>query len=264
MFDSHCHLTDERLAGEAAAVVARAVASGVTGMTTIASDAADALAAHALAMTHDAVWSTAGIHPHAAGQAVDADRDTILGLCARERVVALGETGLDYHYDNAPRAVQRTWFAWHLEQSARTGLPAVVHSREAEEDTAALMREADGSATGVLHCFAAGRLLLDTALDLVWYISFGGMVTFRNFSGQDFLRAVPADRLLLETDSPYLAPVPMRGRRNEPSFLPHTCAAAAAIRGVDPVALGIETAANARRFYRLPDVAAPTAAPGTP
>lgn len=255
MFDSHCHLTDERFAGEADGVVARAVAAGVTGMTTIASDAADALAAHALAVIHDNVWCTAGVHPHAAGDATEDDRATIIGLCAQPRVVALGETGLDYYYDNAPRAVQRSWFAWHLEQSARTGLPVVVHSREAEEDTATIMREADSTATGVLHCFAAGRLLLDTALDLGWYVSFGGMVTFRNFAGQDFLRAVPADRLLLETDSPYLAPVPMRGKRNEPAFLSHTCAAAAAIRGVDAAALGRETAANARRFYRLPDVA---------
>lgn len=253
MFDSHCHLTDERFAGEADGVVARAVAAGVTGMTTIASNAADAVAAHAIAVTHDSVWCTAGIHPHAAGEATDTDRATIRGLCEQPRVVALGETGLDYYYDNAPRDVQRTWFAWHLEQSARTGLPVVVHSREAEEDTAAIMREADSAATGVLHCFAAGQLLLDTALDLGWYVSFGGMVTFRNFNGQELLRAVPADRLLLETDSPYLAPVPMRGKRNEPAFLPYTCAAAAAIRGVDPAALGRETTANARRFYRLPD-----------
>ena len=253
MFDSHCHLTDERFAGEAATVVARAKAAGVTGMTTIASDTADAVAAHALAVTLSDVWCTAGIHPHAAADATAEDREVILGLCSQPRVVALGETGLDYYYDTAPREVQRALFAWHLEQSARTGLPVVVHSRDAEEDTAALMRDADDAATGVLHCFAAGKLLLDTALDLGWYVSFGGMVTFRNFAGQDFLRAVPADRLLLETDSPYLAPVPMRGKRNEPSFLPHTCAAAAAIRGVDATDLGRVTAANARQFYRLVD-----------
>jgi TatD DNase family protein len=251
MFDSHCHLTDERLRDDVAGVLARAREAGVTGVVSIASDAADGEAANGIARTFADVWSTAGIHPHAAGESTTADRELVEDLIKRPRVVALGETGLDYYYDTAPRSVQCELFAWHLEHSARTGLPAVVHSRDAEADTAAVMREASRDATGVLHCFAAGQLLFDTALELDWYISFGGMVTFRNFAGQDFLRAVPAHRLLLETDSPYLAPVPMRGKQNEPAYVAYTCAAAAALRGVSAAELGRVTDDNARRFYRL-------------
>jgi TatD DNase family protein len=244
-------LTDERLRDETDAVMARARDAGITGVVSIASNATDGAAAHAIAMSFPDVWSTAGIHPHAAGEATDDDRALVVELTARDRVVALGETGLDYYYDTAPRDVQRELFAWHLDHSARTGLPVVVHSREAEADTAALIREAGPRATGVLHCFAAGDLLFETAMDLGWYISFGGMVTFKNFTGQDYLRAVPGDRLLLETDSPYLAPVPMRGKRNEPAFVAHTCAAAAALRGQDALELGRVTDMNARRFYRI-------------
>jgi TatD DNase family protein len=251
MFDTHCHLTDERLRDETADVIARARSAGVTGIVTIASNATDGVAAHAVAMRYPDVWSTAGIHPHAAAEGTRENRDIVLELIQRDRVVALGEAGLDYFYDTAPRDVQRELFAWHLDQSARTGLPVVVHSREAEQDTAALMREADPRATGVLHCFAAGDLLFETAMDLGWYISFGGMVTFRNFAGADYVRAVPADRLLLETDSPYLAPVPMRGKRNEPAFVAHTCAAVASLRGEDAGELGRVTERNARRFYHL-------------
>ncbi len=251
MFDSHCHLTDERLRDDVPGAVARARAAGVRGMVSIASDANDGVAAHALAMAHAEVWSTAGIHPHVAGAATAEDRALVEVLMKRPRVVALGETGLDYYYDTSPRDVQRDLFAWHLQHSALSGLPVVVHSRDAEEDTVALLREADSRATGVLHCFAAGQPLFDAALELDWYISFGGMVTFKNFTGQDFLRAVPANRLLLETDSPYLAPVPMRGKRNEPAFVAHSCAAAATIRGMDAEELGRITEANARRFYRL-------------
>lgn len=255
MFDSHCHLTDEKFRDDAGDVMARARAVGVTGVISIASDADDGVAALALAVAYPDVWSTAGIHPHAASRATSADRATVVELMSRDRVVALGETGLDYYYDTAPRDVQRELFAWHLDHSARTGLPVVVHSRDAEEDTAALIRAADSRATGVLHCFAAGQLLFDTAMELGWYVSFGGMVTFRNFTLSDFLRAVPADKLLLETDSPYLAPVPMRGRRNEPSFVAYTCAAAAALRGVDSAELGRVTDANARRFYGIDPLA---------
>ncbi len=251
MFDSHCHLTDDRLKDDVGAVLDRSRAAGVTGVVSIASDAEDGEAAHAIALAWDDVWSTAGIHPHAALAATADDRALVEELITRPRVVALGETGLDYFYDTSPRAVQCDLFAWHLEHSARSGLPVVVHSRDAEEDTAAVIREADPRATGVLHCFAAGTLLFDTAMELGWYISFGGMVTFRNFTGHDFLKAAPVDRLLLETDSPYLAPVPMRGRCNEPAYVAHTCAAAAAIRDVPAADLGCTTDLNARRFYRV-------------
>jgi TatD DNase family protein len=251
VFDSHCHLTDERLRDEVGEVMMRAHDAGVIGVVSIASDARDGLAAHDLAVSRPDIWSTAGIHPHAAGAATSEDRDIVRELIARDRVVALGEAGLDYFYDTSPRDIQREMFAWHLDLSAQTGLPVVVHSRDAEEDTAALIREADPRATGVLHCFAAGSLLFDTAMERGWYVSFGGMVTFKNFALTDFVRAVPEDKLLLETDSPYLAPVPMRGKRNEPAFVAYTCNAVASIRGVDSSTLGAQTEANARRFYGI-------------
>jgi TatD DNase family protein len=250
LFDSHCHLTDDRFRGEVADVLVRARAAGLAGMVTIASDAADAAAAAELAGAHEDVWCTAGIHPHAAASAEDAAREQVESLLSRPCAVAVGETGLDYHYDNSPRDVQRVLLDWHLALAERTGKPVVVHSREAEADTAAAIRGAPG-VRGVLHCFTAGATLLDVALEAGWYVSFAGLITFRNFAGAEALRRVPEDRLLLETDSPYLAPVPERGRRNEPAFVAHTCRAAAVIRDVDADALAAKTTENARRFYGL-------------
>jgi TatD DNase family protein len=250
MFDSHCHLTDERFAGDVDAVLQRAWEAGLTGIVTIASDADDADAACALADRDPRIRATAGIHPHVAATA-DADAFArIRDLLGRPGVVAVGETGLDYHYDNAPRAVQRAVFERHLQLAADSGLPVVVHSRSADDDIAAMIRQAD-NVRGVLHCFSGGSALLDHALDADWYVSFAGMVTFRTFHGADLLRAVPSNRLLLETDSPYLAPVPHRGRRNEPAFVLETCRATAVLRGEDPAETARATTANAMRFYGL-------------
>ena len=251
MFDSHCHLTDEAFVGEVSALLARARLAGVRGLVTIASDASDAGRALALARAHPDVWASAGIHPHVSAAASAADLETIRKLLREPEVVAVGETGLDYHYDNSPRAVQRERFAWHLELAAESGKPVVVHSREADADTAALI--ASGApCPGILHCFSGGPDLLRAGLDAGWYISFAGPVTFKRFGGVELLRAVPADRLLLETDSPYLAPVPWRGKRNEPAYLRHTCTAVAALRGVAFAALAADVERNARVCYGLP------------
>ena len=250
MFDSHCHLTDEKLTPDLEDVLARARAAGVTGMVTIASDAADAGAAHALARDHDGVWSTAGIHPHVAGSATPDALARVRTLVAQPDVVAIGETGLDYFYDNSPREVQRQLFAWHLELAATLGKPVVVHSRNADDDVIGLLRDAPG-VRGVLHCFSGGAPLLDTALAAGWFVSFAGPVTFRRFEGAELLRSVPDDRLLIETDSPYLAPDPHRGRRNEPAYLPHTCAAVARWRNQDAAAIADLTERNARACYGL-------------
>ncbi|MGH7542016.1 MAG: TatD family hydrolase, partial [Gemmatimonadota bacterium] len=171
-------------------------------------------------------------------------------LAGDPTVVALGETGLDYHYDHAPRDAQRASFRAHLELGSVSGLPVVVHSREADEDTASAIREWGGAATGVLHCFSAGPAVLDAGLEAGWYVSFSGLATFVPELGAA-VRAVPDDRILIETDSPYLAPVPKRGRRNEPAFLRHTCDAVASLRRTDPAELARLTRRNARRLYRL-------------
>jgi TatD DNase family protein len=250
MFDSHCHLTDDRFADDVDDVIARAWDAGLVGIVTVASDAADARAALELTRRDARISATAGVHPHVAQHANADDLRDIRTLLDEHAVVAVGETGLDFHYDNSPRAVQRRLFEWHLQAAAETGLPIVVHSRSADEDTAAMIAAAPG-VSGVLHCFSGGAALLDAAFDVDWYVSFAGMVSFRNFDGVDLLRAVPADRLLLETDSPYLAPVPHRGRRNEPAFVADTCRAVAALLNESAADIAARTAANARRFYGL-------------
>lgn len=259
LFDTHCHLTAEAFADEAEAVLRRAREVGLVGIVTIASDAADAVRALELAHAHADVWATAGIHPHEAGAARPGDFSRIQELAAEPRVVAIGETGLDYHYDHSPRTVQRALLDRHIELAAGTGMPLVVHAREAEEDTiAALAAAQSAGARGVLHCFTGSARMLDAALGAPgWLLSFGGMVTFKRFDGADLLRAVPDDRLLLETDAPYLAPVPLRGRRNEPAFLVHTCEAIARLRGVEPADLAATTTRNARRFYGLDEPVTP-------
>jgi TatD DNase family protein len=250
MFDSHCHLTDPRFAGDLDDVLGRAWQAGLQGIVSIASDAADAAAALDLAGRDPRIHATAGVHPHVAAGAGQDDLERIRELVTHPGIVAIGETGLDYHYDHSPRDVQRRVFAWHLQLAADTGRPVVVHARAADDDVAAMVRDASG-VRGILHCFSSGPGLLETGLDAGWYISFAGMVTFRRFDGADLVRRVPADRLLIETDGPYLAPVPHRGRRNEPAWVVETCRAIAAHREEEPAATAAATLANARAVYGL-------------
>jgi TatD DNase family protein len=249
--DSHCHLTDPRFAEDAEAVLDRAAHAGVVALVSIASDTADARRALALAARRAGVFATVGVHPHQAAGGLDGGE--IREVAAAARCVALGEMGLDYHYDTAPREMQRQVFDAQLGLAAELGMPAVVHSRSADADTAAAIRGAGRGVLGVLHCYTGGPDLLEAALDAGWYISFTGLATFRNFDGAELVRRVPADRLMIETDSPYLAPVPYRGRRNEPAYVVRVAEALAAIRGVPPVDLAAQTTSAARTFYKLPD-----------
>jgi TatD DNase family protein len=248
-FDSHCHLTDQRLAAEAEAVVERARAAGVSALVSIASDDEDASEALRLAHALD-LHATAGIHPHQADRP-DAAFEKVRELVTDPRIVAVGETGLDYYYDNSPRERQRQVFQWHLELAAETGLPVVVHSRDADEDTAAMVRNAPPDVTGVLHCFAGSRSLFEAAMDAGWYVSFSGLITFPRYETPDLVAATPADRLLIETDSPYLAPVPYRGRRNEPAYVVEVARRAAELRGESLADIAHLTSRNARAFYGL-------------
>lgn len=251
LFDTHCHLTDAAFRDDREAVLVRARDAGVTRLVTIASTLDDAAAARALARSVEGVWCTAGVHPHEAGNAPAGAVALLREAAAHPEVVALGETGLDYHYDFAPRPVQRRLFDAHLELAAETGLPVVVHAREADADVAAALAGAPAGALGVLHCFTGGALAFARAMERGWYVSFTGVVSFRSFAAADLLRQVPADRILLETDAPYLAPVPFRGKRNEPAHLPRVAAAVAGHLGEDPEAVAARTTANALRFYRL-------------
>lgn len=250
--DSHCHLTDDRFDGDRQGVVDRARAAGVAEIVTIASDLADSRAALELTATLPDVYGTAGIHPHEAGAAREGDLEAIRELATSEaRIVAVGETGLDFHYDNSPRDAQTGWFRRQVELAAELGLPVVVHSRDADAETAEVIRDLGDGVTGVLHCFTAGTALLEAGLDAGWYVSFSGIASFGSFQGGESVRRVPADRLLVETDAPYLAPVPMRGKRNEPAFVPLVGEAVARIRDDDPAELARRTTENARRFYGI-------------
>jgi TatD DNase family protein len=250
LFDSHVHLTDDRFAGEADMVVLRAREAGVTDMVTVASDASDAEAARELAL-RCGIHSTAGIHPHSASKFAVGEMSAIQALLAFPEVVAVGETGLDFHYDNSPRDMQRESFEAHIDLAHETDLPIVVHSRSADADMIEVLNRRGSSVRGVLHCFTGSDNLFEAGLAAGWFFSFGGLVTFKSFEGQSHVRRVPWDRLMLETDGPYLAPVPMRGRRNEPAFITHTCAAVAGVRDATFDETADRTTRTARAFYGL-------------
>ncbi len=249
-FDSHCHLTDERFVGEASTVAERARDAGVDRFVIIASDEEDAEKALGIAEELE-MWSTAGIHPHQATRhAAGFDRVREL-LETEERVVAVGETGLDYYYDNSPRRIQRESFDRHLQLAAELGKPVVVHSRDADADTISMIRSAGDDVTGVLHCFAGAPALFEAGLEAGWYVSFSGLITFRSYRTKDLVAATPADRLLIETDAPYLAPVPHRGSRNEPAYVADVARAVAELRDEPLKTVAKQTTRNALTFYQL-------------
>jgi len=216
---------------------------------------ASADAALALAERHDRVSVVVGTHPHDAAAWDDRQEDRLRRLASDPRVVALGEMGLDYHYDHSPRHVQQRVFERQLELAAEVRLPVVIHAREADDDVAAILRRHPG-VRAVLHSFSSGPGLLGAGLELGHYVSFSGMITFRNWTMDDAVRAVPLDSLLVETDSPYLAPVPMRGKRNEPALVRYVAERLAAVHGLDVDTMIARTGANAARCFG-PRVAGP-------
>jgi TatD DNase family protein len=256
VIDSHAHLAGERFDTDRAAMLERAWAAGVQHVVVIG-DLTDA--PRELACTDAVRLSfTAGVHPHEA----ESFRGPADVLRIRELVaagaVAIGECGLDYHYEFSPRARQREAFGSQLTLAAELRRPVVVHTRDAEEDTIAMMQSAAASGVqGVLHCFTGTPHLADAAITVGWMISISGIATFRNWDRDDVIRAVPEHLLLVETDAPYLAPVPNRGKRNEPAFLSSTIEHVAAVRGVTPAHVAAQTATNARVFFRLPPALLP-------
>ncbi|QNO26720.1 TatD family hydrolase [Sphingopyxis sp. OPL5] len=257
LVDSHCHLNYKGLAEQQDEVLARARNRGVTAMLNIAtreSEWDDVLAA---AEANDDVWASVGIHPHDADHHPDVDTAKLVERAAHPRVIGIGETGLDYYYDKSDRQRQQDSFRRHIHASQATGLPIIVHTRDAEEDTLALLGEEMGRTTfpGVIHCFTASDDFARQALALGLYISISGIVTFKNAADlQTTARWLPQDRLLIETDSPFLAPVPHRGKTGEPAFVADTLAYLADLRGEDRAVLGAATSAN---FYHLFNKAAP-------
>ncbi|KAB7648687.1 TatD family hydrolase [Polymorphobacter fuscus] len=246
LIDSHCHLNYPGLREDVQGVLARARAAGVGGFLGIATKRAEWDEVVGLADAEDDVWATVGIHPHEADLHPDTDAATLIDAAGHGRVIGIGETGLDYFYDKSDRERQRASFRAHILAARATGLPIIVHTRNAEADTLALLREpGEGALTGVIHCFTASQDFADQALALGFYISLSGIVTFRNAHDlQASARTIPADRLLVETDAPFLAPVPMRGKTCEPGFVAHTAAFVAALRGETSEALASSTTAN--------------------
>ncbi|MEX1259018.1 MAG: TatD family hydrolase [Gemmatimonadota bacterium] len=260
LLDTHCHLTDARYRGELSGVLERAAGAGVSGVIAIASDLRDAERVRAL-LTESAapggggarIWGTAGVHPHEAAKAPADFRERLREALAHPEVVAVGECGLDFHYDFSPRDSQRRVFDEHIEVASELDLPLVVHCREAEEEmTERVLEAGKAGVRGVLHCFPGDPGLLTAALDAGWLVSFTGLVTFKSFDGVEAVRNVPADRYMLETDGPYMAPVPYRGKRNEPAFLPLIRDRMAELRGEAPEKVECDTSETACRFFRLP------------
>lgn len=252
LVDSHCHLDYLARDNDLDGVIARARDAGVGAMITICTKLSEFETVRGIAAREPDVWCSLGVHPHEAEGEGQRSPERLIALAAHEKVVGIGETGLDYYYEHSPREAQKESFRAHIEAARATGLPLIVHTRDADEDTVAILREAyaAGPLSGVIHCFTAGAVLARAALDIGFYISVAGIVTFKK---AEALRAVvadvPMDRLLIETDSPYLAPVPMRGKRNEPAFVAHTAAALAKLKGMPVAEIADATTDNAFRLF---------------
>jgi TatD DNase family protein len=251
LVDSHCHFDFPDFDEDRDAILDRARAVGVETLVTISTRVANLPVLEAITARYANVYCSVGTHPHNAAEEPDVTIEDLVRLSAGPKVVAIGEAGLDYHYDNAPRDAQERSFRRHIAAARETQLPLVIHAREADDDMAAILTEETGQGAfpAILHCFSSGRELARRGLDLGLYVSFSGIVTFKR---SDELRAiardVPLDRLLVETDAPYLAPVPHRGRRNEPAYVAETAKALAEVKGISPEALGAATTDN---FYRI-------------
>ncbi len=234
LIDSHVNLHHADFADDQAEVIARARAAGIGLMVTISDKLAHALQILPIAEGHDDIFATIGTHPHEAKDNPDITPEDLLPFADHPKVVAFGETGLDYHYGFSPRDIQIANFKAHIAASQRSGLPLVVHTREADEDCEQILQTAYAEAPFkiLMHCYTSGQRLADVAAELGAWFSVSGIATFKNAQAvRDVIATMPEDRIILETDCPYLAPVPMRGKRNEPSFLPHVAAKLAEIRG---------------------------------
>jgi TatD DNase family protein len=251
LIDSHCHLNYEGLAERQDEVLDHARERGVGGFLNISTRQKEWSDVIAVAERHSDVWASVGVHPHEADAHPDLGATALAEATNHPRVIAIGECGLDYYYDKSDREAQRQRFQAHIGAARQTGLPLVVHTRDAEEDTAAILDEAvrQGGVRGVLHCFTGSAELARKGLDLGFFISLSGIVTFKNARDlQDTAKWLPADQMLVETDAPFLAPVPHRGQKCEPAFVADTASFVAELRGEDPEALGESTTAN---FFKL-------------
>lgn len=248
LIDSHCHLNYPGLADDEAGILDRARERGVAGFLNISTRQSEWAEVVGAAERHRDVWASIGVHPHEADQHPDLGVQALVEAASHPRVIGIGECGLDYYYDKSDRAAQKERFRSHIAAAREAGLPLIIHTRDAEEDTAEILAEAP-DVTGVLHCFTGSRWLAQKGLELGYYVSLSGIVTFKNARDlQETAKIIPQDRLLVETDAPFLAPVPNRGKTCEPAFVADTAAFVAELRGEDPDQLARSTTAN---FFRL-------------
>jgi TatD DNase family protein len=251
LIDSHCHLDFPELTADESGVLARARTAGVAGMLTIGTRLDQFERVRAIAERHDNVWCSVGVHPHEAKEEGQRTPDRLIEATRHPKVVGIGETGLDFYYEHSPRDEQAESFRAHVAASRETGLPLIVHTRNADVETGDILEDEyrKGAFPGLIHCFSSGRAVAERALALGLYISISGIVTFKAAEElRAIVRDVPLDRLLVETDAPYLAPVPKRGKTNEPAFVAHTAAKVADLKGVDLAELEAATTDN---FFRL-------------
>jgi len=253
LIDSHCHL-DYFSDAEMPGVLERAAAAGVGEMVTIGTTLAQSVMIRSLAKRLPNVWCTIGVHPHNAADAPVPSPDTLAEMVSHPKVVGVGESGLDYFYDKAPRDVQQVSFRAHIRGARLAGVPLAIHARDADDDIAAILRdetEQGGHFDFLLHCFSSGRALAETAIELGGYISFSGILTFPKSSDiREIALDLPSDRLLVETDAPYLAPKSHRGKRNEPAWVAETAAVLAQVRGMEPAQLAAVTTSNFRCLFK--------------
>ena len=256
LIDTHAHLDEDAFSQDVDEVIARAIESGVIAMVAVATTASSSRATLNLAARVPNVFASVGIHPNYAAQAKPGDWELIEELASSPKVVAIGETGLDRYWEHTPFDIQLDYFRRQIELARSRSLPFIVHCREAEADVVAVLRDAAGAGTlkGVMHSFCGSEATLDVALEVGLHISFAGMLTFKkNEPLRQLSRKIPLDRLLVETDSPYLAPLPHRGKRNEPSFVRHTAESLAEAHGKTLDEMAVITTANARRLFGLPE-----------
>lgn len=257
LIDTHTHLDDARYNDDRDAMIARAREAGVERFITIGCDLATSESAVALAVQHDFVYASIGVHPHEVKHIQDNWYDEFRRLAKNRKVVAYGEIGLDYHYNHSSPKEQRERFREQIQLAHELRLPVIIHTREADTDTVAILREEQASEIGgVFHCFSGNAALAKDALDLGFYLSFSGILTFQSATAlRDIAKAVPLDRVLIETDCPYLTPVPHRGKRNEPAFVAHVAAQLATIRageaGMDANTIALATTRNAKRLFKI-------------
>jgi len=253
LFDTHAHLNDSRFDENRDELIASLIPNGIGAYCEIGYDAKSSVKACELSEKYDFIYAAAGVHPHDTDEMTNADMDTLQKLCARPKVVALGEIGLDYYYDNSLRENQRFWFDAQLSLASELDIPCVIHTRDAYADTLDILK-AHKENTGIIHCYSGSVETAKILLDLGWYISFAGPLTFKNATtALDVARFVPDDRILIETDSPYLAPVPYRGKTNTPVYVAEVAKKLAEVRGESFEKIADITFANAKKVYRIDD-----------